>query len=320
MPKHKKYRRSYILVCINITICVATTISLKRFKRSDETNLMQTQPEPGLALHCRWVKFTSRHGNLQTNNSDVLFASFTANIWEKTEIMLDSLLTSKTNFKMLIIDDFSTDGTYETLRQCGIWVVRPDRENLGVSNLWNLAFTIFAASNFQILIMANNDVIVPSTAIEQLIGTLNDPECYLAIPMSTESGKGAWPSESIEHIYNLTTISQDFFNDPKNYECVQAFLKPMKNHQYGHGDMDVRKLKNHFNPGFLGFFFAITKQSFGKMSLGNAGFLSTTGEHKNVHQEMDIASRIYKMGGKICLNPKSFVFHFKGSTRRGLGW
>lgn len=75
--------------------------------------------------------------------------------------MLDSLLDLNLTFTLLVVDDFSTDGTFETLTQCKIWVERPEREQLGVTHLWNLAFSIFYRTNFQIMFMANNDVLVP---------------------------------------------------------------------------------------------------------------------------------------------------------------
>lgn len=250
---------------------------------------------------CRWSKLSSTQEEQRNIASamSILYSTFTLNVWEKTELMLDSLLDLNLTFTLLVVDDFSTDGTFETLTQCKIWVERPEREQLGVTHLWNLAFSIFYRTNFQIMFMANNDVLVPTNALEQLVKTMDDRNCYIAVPTSTIVGKGYWPSESVEHIYSNYNISHSFVNHAKNYNCVQAYLESIEHHKYGTGDIDVRVLENHYNPGFLGFFFGMTRTSFMKIFDGNSSFLSVVGEKKNIHQEIQIASQVYAKNGRV---------------------
>jgi hypothetical protein len=104
----------------------------------------------------------------------ILVVVTTSNLWPITEIMLHSLVQTYTSVNLKVIDDYSYDGTYEKLTSCGIDTVRPSYPNLGVSNLWNLAFKIFLeAPSHEILILSNNDVLIPRQSIgliEQTFG------------------------------------------------------------------------------------------------------------------------------------------------------
>lgn len=284
--------------------------------------MIQSSYRHVVSARCPWDDLGSvRYGSSVEKGSDVLVVTLTSNIWNVTKPMINSLRKSSIPVSLLVIDDFSNDDTYEILKSCGIWVMRPEERDTGVTAIWNRAFEIFEKSDFTYLVMTNNDVLIPTSTLGHLIATFKDTRCSMAIPLSSRIGKGAWPSESFEHVYGgIYDLPESFVHNASNYECIQKIVENSPSHKYGEGHIDVLLLPGHINPGFLGFFYAFSRMQFQNITNGTAAFLQTVGEQKNVHQEQQIAAKVYEKNGKICLNPHTFVYHHKGATRIQYGW
>lgn len=172
----------------------------------------------------------------------------------------------------------------------------------------------------------------------------------IAVPISTAKGKGYWPSESVEHIFsNMEGFENrfQFLQYDWNYESTQKIIYNIPDHIYGSGLIDVKVLEGHYNPGFSGkcttvehfwflekrivtssnnrphcegFNFAMTRENLKKIFPTNGMLLDTRQDYRNLHQELQLAAKVNTVGGKICLQPRSFIFHYKGITRKLHGW
>ena len=203
------------------------------------------------------------------------------------------------NMNIIFIDDVSTDGTQKFLKESKYCFIER-KVPKGLTLSWNIAYRKFKDENYDVLILANNDVLVTKTAIVNLIKATKSHS--LVCPITTKKGADHnWQSQSIHKYYPaLSKLSQQ----PKQYKETQKKIK-----------YKCKKMGR-----FNGFFFAISrsiiKYAFDKDNLFNP-------KNTNVHQEGDLSKR---MKGKefpvVCLG--SFVFHFKGvsfkkKVRKGKG-
>eukprot|EP01023_Acetabularia_acetabulum_P020155 TRINITY_DN2039_c0_g1_i14.p3 TRINITY_DN2039_c0_g1~~TRINITY_DN2039_c0_g1_i14.p3 ORF type:complete len:153 (+),score=18.66 TRINITY_DN2039_c0_g1_i14:118-576(+) len=105
-------------------------------------------------------------------DSTVLLAVPTANVLHRTHSLLISLSSIEDSFDLLIVDELSTDGTIEHLKQRKIKFVSPEKPS-GVTHNWNMAFEYFMANDqYNILFISNNDVLIPNGVIDELAQSL----------------------------------------------------------------------------------------------------------------------------------------------------
>ena len=96
---------------------------------------------------------------------------------------------------MLIVDDFSSDGTSEYLRKRGYAVIRTP-EPKGLTHSWNLGYKIAELLGYSSVVMSNNDVLIGHSALEILIDGLS--QSALTVPLTTFYGAGHNPAQVIE--------------------------------------------------------------------------------------------------------------------------
>lgn len=191
------------------------------------------------------------------------------------------------NIDIIFIDDTSTDGTINWLQKNNLTYITKNKPK-GLTDSWNIGYSIFKKENYDFLIISNNDVLIPINSIESLIKNIVNKQ--IISPITTKLGAGHnWKYQSFENYW------KDFKIDHKksvNYQKVQDAI----NNKGNVLEMD------HFN----GFFFlmsrAIIKSEFNSNNLFNPA-------NVNVHQESDLESRLIN---KPLLDTSSFVYHYKG--------
>jgi GT2 family glycosyltransferase len=186
---------------------------------------------------------------------------------------------------LLFIDDVSTDGTQRFLQKnkCDLLGRRTPR---GLTYSWNLAYCKFKKEGYDVLILANNDVLVCKDSLEELIKVTHNN--MLVCPLTTKHGAGHnWKNQAIRiHYPKVARLA----SKPENFKKVQKSLRSMT------------KKMNKFN----GFFFAMSRKiitaEWDKGNLFNP-------KNVNVHQEGDLQGRMSEQP-TLCLG--SFIYHFKG--------
>lgn len=186
---------------------------------------------------------------------------------------------------LLFIDDVSTDGTQLFLQKhkCNLLGRRKPR---GLTYSWNLAYCKFKKEDYDVLILANNDVLVCQHALEELIK--NTVNRMLVCPLTSKHGAGHnWKNQAVMcHYPKLTHL----VTKPGQFKKVQSLMKP-----------GIKRM-NKFN----GFFFAMSRKII--KAEWNGGNLFNP-SNVNVHQEGDLQSRM-KEQPWVCTG--SFIYHFKG--------
>lgn len=88
---------------------------------------------------------------------------------------------------LLFVDDVSTDGTQQFLQQKGRKMLGRSKPR-GLTYSWNLAYCKFKKENYDVLILANNDVLISQDALEKLIKATKNR--MLVCPLTTKHGAG----------------------------------------------------------------------------------------------------------------------------------
>jgi len=216
----------------------------------------------------------------------ILLAVTTYNQLNYTKKFLESFRNvNLPGLDLLFVDDVSKDGTQQFLKQKGCKMLGR-RKPRGLTYSWNLAYAKFKKENYDILILANNDVLLSQDALEKLIKATENR--MLVCPLTTKHGAGHnWKNQAIRcHHPTLMKMA----NKAPNFKKVQQNLK-----------YEVKEM-NKFN----GFFFAMSRKIIS--AEWNEGNLFNP-KNVNVHQEGDLQKR---MKEKPCLCLGSFVYHFKG--------
>lgn len=98
---------------------------------------------------------------------EMLVMVTTSNVWHATEQLLVSLAALTESFDLLVVDECSSDGTRERLKELGVPVVYVN-SSMGVTHNWNLGYQRFVAGNYTYFVIANNDVLVPPGVLTNL--------------------------------------------------------------------------------------------------------------------------------------------------------
>lgn len=235
----------------------------------------------------------------------------TANVWEKTQLMLHSLVALNDPFQLLVIDEQSTDGTLAALHNANITVRQSPAAN-GVTYNWNLAYQAWLSTTLPYLFISNNDVLIPNGVLDALSHafTPEGGDCDLVAPLTTVLGKGTWGRyEGAEVLFDLNAAARRFVQQPLNYKRVQDALR----NGGCIGPTAVKQNRDiHNMPGFSGFFFGVRRSSVARFAFNSTYLFNPA--FRNIGQEGDLTDRLNAQGGKICLHTGAWVFHYKGST------
>ena len=215
-----------------------------------------------------------------------LLAVTTYNQLGYTKKFISSLKNiSISDIDVVFFDDVSTDGTQNYLKSSGFTVFERNRP-MGLTYSWNLAYQKFKNENYDVLILANNDVLINQTGLQNLINATQSH--HLVCPLTTKLGAGHnWQNQAIGIHYPKIGVDA---TKHANMGKVQSKLR----------NQTIKM--NKFN----GFFFAMSRNiitaAYNKDNLFNP-------KNTNVHQEGDLQSRMNQKPA-CCIG--SFIYHFKG--------
>ena len=211
----------------------------------------------------------------------------------------------KSNIKdcdLLIIDDVSTDGTIEWCISNNINYISKD-SGKGLTHSWNLAYKYFKEhTEYSLLIVANDDIIIPAGSIEELIRCHSKWPSICIVPMSNSVGCGHNPTQSIVNYYSDIDESPDAVQNVQ--DSILAFMNA--------NEMKFRKFI--FDPirmlMFSGFLFSL-KRDVIKYEREDGNMFDP--ELLNYKNEDDFNWRVLLTNDEYPMLCKtSYIFHHKG--------
>ena len=242
--------------------------------------------------------------------SKILLVITTYNESHYTKLCFDSLKKLDDDVDVLVIDDYSTDDTVKLCEEYGYEVITKD-EGLGLTDSWNKGYYEFKNRNYDYLIIANNDILIPKGAINELVESFNQWPYSLIAPTSTTRGVGHNAQfQSIELFYNGLSPDCD---DPNFYQETQDRMLDMKKQLIKDNNLyilDTARMKM-----FNGFFFMMNRNIINyehtDTELFKPEFIMTKNEDifnwDNLIPNNDFSA--------VCKT--SFIFHYKGVTTKG---
>jgi len=245
--------------------------------------------------------------------SRTLLVITTYNQSEYTKLCFEYLRNIEDDVDVLVIDDCSTDDTIELCKEYNHEIIVKET-GLGLTDSWNRGYYEFKQrwigddDNYDYLILANNDILIPRGAITELKKTFYKWPYSLVVPTSTELGVGHNLSQSVNNFYS--NIEPD---EPNNYQTTQDKILEVKE--------EMRKANNLYvcDPirmkMFNGFFFMMNRNiinyQYSDKELFDPKYVMTKNEDEfnwsNLIPNNDFPA--------LCKT--SFVFHYKGVTTKG---
>lgn len=129
-------------------------------------------------------------------------------------------------YDILVIDDNSTDGTQEYLSQIKVETLLKS-ERKGLTDSWNWAYKYWKMSKeYSHLVLCNNDVLIPSWAIEGLMS-----DFALTVPMCNESGAGYACKDQGVELYYQTRNNKLNQEDPMSVQWIQSWIYDFCNNE-----------------------------------------------------------------------------------------
>ena len=246
--------------------------------------------------------------------SRTLLVITTYNQSEYTRACFESLRNIEDDVDVLVIDDCSTDDTIELCKEYNHEIIVKET-GLGLTDSWNRGYYEFKQrwiydesgqdDNYDYLILANNDILIPRGAITELKNTFHKWPFSMIVPTSTTYGVGHNREQTIENYYH--GIAPDC-NEPENYQVIQDRILEIRD--------DLKKANNLFqlDPSrmkmFNGFFFMMNRNiinyQYSDRELFEPKYIMTKNEDEFNWSKLipndDFAA--------VCKT--SFVFHYKG--------
>jgi len=240
----------------------------------------------------------------------ILLVITTYNESEYTKLCFDSLKLLKKKFDVLVVDDCSTDDTVELCKEYGYEVITKE-EGKGLTDSWNIGYEIFKNRGYDYFILANNDILVPEGAIDELVNSFEKWPYSLIVPTSTTRGVGHNSAfQSIDLFYNDFGFDCD---NPNYYQKIQDMIFEIKKQITEQNNLymlDSIRMKM-----FNGFFFMMNRNiinyEISDTELFKTEYVMTKNEDifnwDNLIPNNDFPA--------VCKT--SFVFHYKGLTAKG---
>lgn len=193
---------------------------------------------------------------------------------------------------VLVIDDCSDDGTREFVRSRALPVLTKAAPK-GLTDSWNMGYREFIRSEYDALLLANNDIVVPRSAIDRLVDQLQTHMIVGA--MSTLKGVGHQPKQSVRFIHQQLPMDE---TEPCNIQLVQDYVNGSTIEE------EVLQI-----PHVNGFFFGINRD-IRAFERGDGNLFDPI--MTNIGNEDELCRRLGAEPKYVCT--RSFVYHFKGIT------
>lgn len=250
--------------------------------------------------------FPSRNEILGPNK--MLLVITTCNEISATLRVLSSIeKCNQENFDVLFIDDASDDDTVTRLRQLGYYVITKEKAQ-GLTDSWNMGYKYFMESNYEAVIFANNDILLPCGAIQGIKHSL--AKYPFVVPLTSEIGSGHNPSQAINNACRISSSYIDLIHFDMNYQLIQNSLPYFCSH--------LPLLVAPPTPKFNGFFFSLRKPEISLLEF-KKGILF---DPANVifGQEDNLLHQLKENGIQTAISTSSFVYHFKSTTVKKSGY
>jgi len=239
-----------------------------------------------------------------------LFAVTTYNQLEYTKLCVNSITNlDEVLFDLVIFDDYSTDGTIKWCEDNNITCFTK-QEGKGLTDSWNEAYTMFKDNKeYEYLIIANNDIIVPKGALTELLSIASRWPFSVVVPLSAAYGAGHNARfQGIENVYQ--GVDTELVNNPNNFQFVQDhILNGKKQMKDGNNLFVLDPIRMKM---FNGFFFLMTRKVIDYEYDDGTLFDSTKPLYK-AEDEFNWAKLIPNNDfAAVCKT--SFIYHFKGKS------
>ncbi|SCN21293.1 putative glycosyltransferase EpsH [Clostridium sp. N3C] len=210
----------------------------------------------------------------------------TYNKLDYTKLCINSIkkYTKKGTYEIIVIDNKSTDGTIEWLKNEEEIKVIFNDENLGFPAGCNQGIKISEGEN---ILLLNNDTIVTPNWLENLLNCL-------------------YSSEDIGAVGAITNSCSNYQAIPVTYKNIDEMIEFAKNNNKSDSDMWEERLR------LIGFCMLIKREVVNKV-----GFLDERFTPGNFEDD-DYSLRIRKAGYRLMLCKDTFIHHF-GSISFGKG-
>lgn len=208
------------------------------------------------------------------------------------------------NVDVLVIDDCSTDETVDWCYENNIDIITKDFGN-GLTHSWNLAYQYFKDhSEYDILIISNNDIIIPNNALRELYNCHKKWNSVCIVPMTTSKGCGHNNIQDIAHYYGDVDQSMDAIEDTQKRILAQRDSYEMRNRRFLFDPFRMLM--------FSGFFFSLKRDI---IKYERTDGLLFNPELLNYKNEDDFNWNILIPNDEYpMLCRTSYVYHFKGKS------
>jgi len=243
-------------------------------------------------------------GENEWTKSPILLCLTTYNNIKYTKLCIESINLHKNKMvDVVVIDDFSTDETVKWCEENKISVIQKN-EGKGLTDSWNVAYRLFKELDYEYLIIANNDIIIPDGAIQEMHDVYKKWPFTVVVPLSNKIGAGHSTQQRINQWYSVDAIE---YSDTQN---IQNLLLSMKNEFFKKNDiylLDPLRIK-FFNGFFFMFSRNVIKYERDDKNLFPPEFIMDKAE-----DEFNW-SKLIPENDYPALCKTSFVYHFKGTT------
>lgn len=246
--------------------------------------------------------------------SRTLLVITTYNQSEYTKACFESLRNIEDDVDVLVIDDCSTDDTIELCKEYNHEVIVKET-GLGLTDSWNRGYYEFKQrwvydesgqdDNYDYLILANNDILIPRGSITELKRTFHKWPFNMVVPTSTTYGVGHNREQSIENYYESIA---SMCNQPESYQNTQDQILKIKS--------DLEKANNLYllDPKrmkmFNGFFFMMNRNIINYQNSDKELFEPKYLMTKN--EDEFNWSKLIPNNDFAAICKTSFIFHYKG--------
>ena len=124
--------------------------------------------------------------------NEMLIVLTTCNQLNMTVLALEYIKDTFNDADLIIVDDYSIDGTPEYLIKKGYTVITKEHAK-GLTDSWNKGYEFANALNYKYVIFTNNDVLLTSTTVKIMKEDLKNEA--LVGPLTTLIGAGHNPSQ-----------------------------------------------------------------------------------------------------------------------------